>query len=335
MRLSARILVLSILIIVLLVSLVASRTNSSQKVFSVSPHVVISEIQIRSSASADDEFVELYNPTGTAIDLTGWKLTKRTQSGTQSNLVASISGMIPAKGYFLITSQEAAASPSADQVYSTTQRIAADNTVTLLDNTSTIIDLVGLGAATVHETAGIANPVNNGSVERKAQSSSTEISMGPGGVDEFSGNGWDTDNNSLDFVQRAVSQPQNSTSSTEPPSSIPTPSPTSSPSPTPTNTPTSIVTPTPTPTSTPTPSLTPSPTSTPSHTPTVTPSPTPSPTLTNTPTATPPVPVTPRPTPISDHFPRFTLVCTARQREVRTPLGTLHFSVPQCRIVRI
>lgn len=240
----------------------------------VAGHLVISEIQVRSVANAGDEFVELYNPTGSSVDLAGWMLKRRPPDGDpETTLVASIAGSITPNSYFLITSQEAVASASADQVYTTGSRIAANNTVTLYDNGSSAVDLVGFGTAVASETATIANPADGGSVERKANTSSTTSSMEPGGADETAGNGEDTDNNTSDFVLRTVSDPQNASSPAEVP---PTPSPT------PTETPTPTITPTPTPTETPT--------STP--TPTETPTPTPSPTETPTPT------LTPTPTPI-------------------------------------
>lgn len=94
--------------------------------------------------------------------------------------------------------------------------------------------------------------------------------MGPGGIDEFEGNGQDTDNNSSDFVPRLVPQPQNSQSAEEPitPTVTPTLSPT--PSETPTEAPTLSPSPSPTvePTATPSPSPEPSPTSTINPTPT-------------------------------------------------------------------
>ena len=40
--------------------------------------------------------------------------------------------------------------------------------------------------------------------------------MGIGGADEFEGNGYDSDNNASDFVQRTIPQPQNSSSPSEP-----------------------------------------------------------------------------------------------------------------------
>ncbi|OGE33376.1 hypothetical protein A3C99_01655 [Candidatus Daviesbacteria bacterium RIFCSPHIGHO2_02_FULL_37_9] len=231
-------------------------------------NIVISEIMVRGS-SANDEFIELYNPTSSPVDLAGWRLTKKPQDGSpETSLVASLSGTIPSNGFFLITHDESFASPSADLVYSSGV-IADDNTLSLFsDSGTTLVDKVGFGTALDTETTAAATPSSGQSLERKANSSSTPQSMSSG-VDINMGNAEDTNNNGDDFVVRDVPQPQNSQSDIEPEA---TPSPTATPSATPTATPSASPTAQPTPTATP--SATP--TSIPSATPTSSPSATPS-----------------------------------------------------------
>jgi len=48
---------------------------------STASHVVISEVQVGGTL-VDDEFVELYNPTNSAISLSGWRLRRKTSTGT-------------------------------------------------------------------------------------------------------------------------------------------------------------------------------------------------------------------------------------------------------------
>ena len=272
-------------------------------------HVVISEVQV-TGTSANDEFVELYNPTGSSVDLTGWRLTRKTSTGTQSNLVVSLSGSVPAQGYFFIAHPDYDGAVAADMTYSaTTSALAINNSVVLYsDAGTTIVDLLGMGGASASETATIANPATDGSIERKANAGSDSTSMGSGGADEFAGNGQDTDNNSSNFVQRDVSDPQNSSSSIEPP-----------PTPTPTETPTPTLTETPTPT--PTESPTPTPTETVTPTPTESgPTPTESPTPTATPTVTPTATLTPTPTPPRNptvHLRGLLFSCTIEYQPIR------------------
>lgn len=254
-------------------------------------HIVISEIQV-GGVNADDEFVELYNPTASSVDLTGWKL--KYQSG---NLVASMSGTIPAHGYFLVTSLGYQGAVSGDATYSaSSSALTANSTVTLSDPGSDTVDKIGMGTAADKENTATPALTSGQSVERKANSSSTIASM-TSGVDMLLGNGEDTDNNASDFIIRDTPEPQNSTSSLEPTS---TPSPTSSITPSPTETPsiTPSISPTETPTVTPSITVTPTESPTPTETPTVTPSPTvsvsPSPTMTPIPTITlPPMPTIP------------------------------------------
>ena len=51
-------------------------------------HIVISEIKITGgSGKSTDEFIELYNPTGEDISLSGWRLNKKTATGNNYDLV--------------------------------------------------------------------------------------------------------------------------------------------------------------------------------------------------------------------------------------------------------
>ncbi len=239
-------------ILTILLLLTLTFFYNPQIVRSATNHVVISEIQI-GGTTATDEFVELYNPTNAPVDLTGWRLQKKSSTGTTvSNLVSVMSGVIPAHGYFLIGHPGYVGSVALDLVYSgtTPASLAADNTVILYsDAGTTVVDKVGYGAATQFEGVVFpTNPAPNSSIERM---------------------GDDTDNNSVDFQLRAVSDSQNSLS----------PTPTASPTPTevPTDTPLPTETPTATPTATPTtsPTFAPTPTETPVSSPTTSPTPTP------------------------------------------------------------
>jgi hypothetical protein len=85
-------------------------------------HVIINEIQT-AGASSNDEFVELFNPTDTPVILDGFKLGKKTKSGSESTLLSSATstkflGIIPAHGYFLIAHPDYKGSLPADLAYS-------------------------------------------------------------------------------------------------------------------------------------------------------------------------------------------------------------------------
>lgn len=258
----------------------------SKSVSAAVTHIVISQVQI-AGATTDDEFVELYNPTNNPVDLSGYRLRRESQSGgSPSNLVASMSGVIPAHGYFLIAfpvSYTGSATP--DAFYSaTSSAIAPNNTVLLYSDAGiTLIDKVGIGIAVDNETASAATPSAGGSVQRK--------------LDDTLGHGLDTNNNSSDFEVLITSTPRNS--SVKSPSPTINPSPTANPTSTPVPSPTPTLEPSPTPTTepsiTPTETPTPSPSPTPTTEPSVSPTTIPSPTVIPSPTMTPTISPTPTP----------------------------------------
>ncbi len=273
--------------------------------YSQTNHVVISEVQI-GGTTATDEFVELYNPTGSAIDLTGYRLTRKTSGGGEDNLVSSLSGTIPSHGYFLLTHANYDGAVTFNQQYSASNSVADDSTVLLYSDASiTLVDKVGFGTPTDSETSPASNPADDGSIERKAKDTSDANSM-VNGDDQLQGNEYDSGNNANDFVVRTASDPQNTSSQIEAPTSTqqptptpteePTPTPTEEPSPTPTIEPTPTEEPTPTPTEEPSPTPTEEPTPTPTEEPTPTPTEEPSPTPTIEPSPTPTEEPTPTPT---------------------------------------
>ena len=120
------------------------------------PKILISEIQAEGE-TAKDEFVELYNPNNTSVDLLGWNLKKKTSNGSESNLVSSgkFSGQIAAFGYFLIAPQiNEDGTPNykglglPDLRYSgKTYSFAKNNTILLYDPSGELVDKVGFGEA--------------------------------------------------------------------------------------------------------------------------------------------------------------------------------------------
>lgn len=294
-------------------------------------HVAISEVEVGKTGAATDEFVELYNPTQSDINIDTWKLTRKTQAGAESDLVSTISGTIKSHGYFLFSPQTGyTGSASADQAYSVSDNSITDNnTILLYDNNSNLVDKVGFGTATDKEGTAETNPSPGTSRERQANTSSTSSTMGSGGIDEFNGNGEDTDNNANDFVLRNTPQPQNSLSSIEP---VPTQTPTS----TTTVIPTASETPTATITSAPSETPTTTPTATPTVTPTETPTDIPTQTPTSTPTqpATPTISPSPTPTPTGTFpfitIPKFQTVCTVNTVNFRMLFMEFHFPMITC-----
>ena len=187
-------------------------------------HLVISEILIdgvyESSASTNDEFVEIYNPTSSSVDLSNWTIDYRSASSTSftTKYTFPAGTVIQSHKYFLfggggISNRDNEAVPSSTLGFGN-----AGGGVFLRNSSGTTIDLIGWGTAISGNYEGtVAGVRSQGvSLERKANSISTSTTMGIGGTDELEGNGYDSNNNANDFVERTIPQPQSSNDPAEP-----------------------------------------------------------------------------------------------------------------------
>ncbi len=195
-------------------------------------HVVISEVYGgggNTGTTLKNDFIELYNPTDAVVSLDGWSVHYMSSSATAfpSAVGTILSGAITPKGYYLIQEASGAGGsqnlPTPDATGglslggSAGKILLARASVPITSLTDpNLVDFVGYGGGTLFEGTGSAPaPSNTTSVERKASASSTVTTMGVGGTEEFAGNGYDSNNNSTDFIIRTP-QPQNSASPTEP-----------------------------------------------------------------------------------------------------------------------
>ena len=193
----------------------------------IATNVVISEVSILSPAGGG--FIELYNPTSSDIDLRnlyGGSEELRMRLVNSSDNISTlnitwINSTIPAHGYFLFASDNAVDSIAADATFSAqldySGGVMIDDDLDLANGT---IDRVGWGAGTVTnatEGAKVPNDLTTGdSIERKAWSISTAERMR--GPDSRRGNGYETNNNTNDFViHHDFYAPQNSSSAREEP----------------------------------------------------------------------------------------------------------------------
>ncbi|MFZ1978912.1 MAG: lamin tail domain-containing protein [Bacteroidota bacterium] len=196
-------------------------------------HVVISEIYGgggNAKAPYKNDFIELHNPTSSAVNLDGWSVQYASAASSKWN-VTILDGSIAAHGFYLI--QEASGGhdttslPVPDRIDSINLSVTSGKivlctaTIALADSNpegAIIIDKVGYGTANGFEGIAAAPSPSSGntkSIERKAQANSTAATLAAGGADASSGNGYDTDNNSSDFVVQSKINPQNSASALE------------------------------------------------------------------------------------------------------------------------
>jgi len=201
-------------------------------------HVVISEVYGGGGNSGSvytNDFVELYNPTSAAIDISGWSIQYTSAAGTSftalNQTIIPASTTIKAHGYFLIQEAAGTGSPAAlptpdligtIAIAATAGKVALVNSSTLLPATASttagVVDYVGFGStATNFEGSGpTVAPSNSTSIERKTSATSTATTMASGGTEDLKGNGWDSDVNANDFFVPTLVNPQNSSSPVEP-----------------------------------------------------------------------------------------------------------------------
>ncbi len=194
----------------------STNVSISGTVTSITPtgtNVVISQVYGgggNSGSTYRNDFIELYNPTSSDVDLTGWSVQYASSAGTNWQ-VTDLSGTIKAGGYFLI--QEAAGTggttnlPSPDAT-GTIPMAAASGKIALVGSTTAlsgacptgapIVDFVGYGSANCFEGSA-ATPTLSATIAaiRKADGAT------------------DTNNNSADFLTGAPT-PRNSALPTGP-----------------------------------------------------------------------------------------------------------------------
>ena len=165
------------------------------------PGVVISEFRTRGPEGANDEYIELYNPTTSAVDISGWKINGSNDSGTTATRVTIPPSTILRSGqYYLIANSSSNGGYSnagvpADLTYGS--GITNAGGIALLRPNDTIVDQVGLGPSSAYKEGATLVPLpsdTNQSYERK-----------PGGE---SGSCQDTNVNVDDF-QNITSDPRN------------------------------------------------------------------------------------------------------------------------------
>lgn len=113
-------------------------------------HIVISEFRSRGLNGGDDEFVELYNPTGAAINIGGWMVLTSSSCGSDSFLLFTIeSGTVLQAGqHFLAASSPGSSLGSADQTFP--PAIADEGGIALVDENLEPIDQAGMCTGTRH-----------------------------------------------------------------------------------------------------------------------------------------------------------------------------------------
>lgn len=161
---------------------------------SAAEHVVVNEVQTTGSASASDEFIELFNPCAKPVDLSNWTLVYHSAANNGDSPILTLANgqIIAGGGYLLFATTVYTGAAKADQTYGATGKLAqAGGGIGLRNTIATLIDSVGWGTAT------------NNFVEGKAASAPAagqSIARTP--------NGADSDHNNVDFAVAATPTPR-------------------------------------------------------------------------------------------------------------------------------
>ncbi|MBI2208206.1 lamin tail domain-containing protein [Candidatus Woesearchaeota archaeon] len=197
----------SALVLVSVLFLIISSFNAFA---AIADHVIISEVYYDAVDESNSEYIELYNPTSSTIDISGWVI--NTTSSTNDATIPASSN-IPAHSFFLIadsgwfTGKDNSGWPNANYEGEEITLANSNGGVQLLNSLGAVIDVVGWGSADSGFFEGTVLSIVDSGNSSERKSSLTH--------NENEGNGWDTNNNSADFVTRTTPQPQNSSNSTE------------------------------------------------------------------------------------------------------------------------
>jgi len=147
-------------------------------------HLLIVEIQIQGASSKDD-YIKIFNPLKEGLDLSGYKLRKRSSTGRESSIRRFPEGTkITSRGYLIWANKNYASQIGAQLQSSAT--LAKNNSVALLNPQGEILDAVAWGDP--------SNPYKEGEVFPENPSKNQKLVRKKQGGEYL-----DTDNNSKDF----------------------------------------------------------------------------------------------------------------------------------------
>jgi hypothetical protein len=176
-------------------------------------HIVISEFQTTGPLGSDDEFVEIYNPTGAPVNIGNWWISKSSGCGTSIVTVMYIYyGTIlqPGQHYLAASFASYSSVTNADQRFS--PGIADNGGLALFSYSGAVVDQAGMCTGTYYHEGKPLPPLPvappTGTPTPIPGISYQSYERRPGGDTSC----YDTNDNFNDFILRPISKPQNQAS---------------------------------------------------------------------------------------------------------------------------
>ena len=170
-------------------------------------HIVISEFRTTGPLGANDEFIELYNPTGASVNIGHWPIDISSGCGTTiSTLLYIYYGTIlqPGQHYLVAAYANYSSITNADQRFSPG---IANNGGLALVSSGTVVDMVGMCATTFFYEGTPLPPLPvaplDGAPTPPPGTSNQSYERKPGGATAC----YDTDNNIKDFILISPASP--------------------------------------------------------------------------------------------------------------------------------
>ena len=129
----------------LLTLFIVSAALLPTRVFAASDGIVISEVSMGSEDSASTEFVELYNNSSSAIDISSWSLYYRSATGTSWTKKAAIAPatVVSSHSFYLISTE------AGSSTHLTSGMAQSGGVLQLRDSKSLVMDMLGWGSTSL------------------------------------------------------------------------------------------------------------------------------------------------------------------------------------------